>query len=342
MTVAETKSRGKADGGPAAAPVRAGVIGAGAFGRFHARKYAASANAEFVGAFDPDRRAAERVCAESGGRAFGALEELLGSVEAVSIAAPAARHGEIAEAALSAGRHLLIEKPIATDCAQSDHLIRSAREKGLVLQVGHQERFVLDAMRLDPEAQPIKFHSVRAGPFTGRCSDVSVVLDLLIHDLDLLLALKKSPARAVRAEAMRSRTESADIVKAEVEFEDGGVAELYASRDAPMTTRVMRLEYADGSLEFDFLSRRMSGAAPSACADVAAANRSLEAAAADPLGLAVEHFLGCIATGATPRISGEDGRAALALALEIERAAGLDRTGSPRVFANERIPVSES
>lgn len=341
MTVTEFKDAGN-PAARSAAPIRAGVVGAGAFGRWHAAKYASSARADFVGVFDPDARAAARACDAHGGRPFQSLEALFDAVDAVTIAAPAMIHGETAYAALSAGCHALVEKPIATDCAQADQLIRLAREKGLTLQTGHQERFVLDAMGLDPDAGLKSFYCVRAGPFTGRCDDVSVVLDLLIHDLDLLLSLKTSPVRDIRAEAIRSRTDFADIVKAEVEFEDGCVAELHASRDAPQKTRIMRLGFDDGVLEFDFLTRRLAGEAPSACADVPAANQSLALAAVDPLGLAVENFLACIATGASPRISGEDGRAALALALEVERAAGLSVAAAQARPANERLLVSES
>ncbi len=199
--------------------LRAGVVGAGAFGRIHARKYAEDARVHFVGVFDPDDERAGQLADTHGAEAFSSLDALLDAIDVLTVASPPSLHAGAALPALKAGKHVLIEKPLATDAKDGAELVRIAAEKRLVLACGHQERLVFEAMRLfsAPEA-PSFIESVREGPWTGRSADVSVTLDLTVHDLDLALRLLGRKPERVTATAKAEHGRAADWIEAKLDF----------------------------------------------------------------------------------------------------------------------------
>jgi predicted dehydrogenase len=293
--------------------LKAGVIGAGVFGGFHARKYAASPHASLVGVYDPDTARAEEVAGGVGAHAFDTAEALITASDVITIASPAATHYDLAGAALRAGRHVYVEKPLAMTIAQADALIALASARKLILQVGHQERFVLAAMGLPRrDAQPSKLEFARCGPANGRCEEVSAVLDLMIHDLDI--ARLFGFARPIRIDAAGDQHETV----ATLTFADGRICSFIASRRSNERRRFFRAEFADGAIEIDFLERRVINASGALLAanDCAAGLAALT----DPLGASVEAFLHSASTGNASIVDGAAGRGALELALLVDAA----------------------
>jgi predicted dehydrogenase len=301
------------------AGVRAGVIGAGVFGGHHAAKYASDPRIAFVGVYDLHHDRARALAREHGARGFDSLEALLAEVDAVTVASPAPTHGAIGCAALAAGRHALVEKPIAVTLADADAMVALAAEKKLVLQVGHQERFVFEAMGLLAVAErPRAIEARRMGPFSERGADVSVTLDLMTHDLDLSRRLAgRARAASIAATGRLERTDSLDHVEAEVCFEGGMTARLFASRLHDRRERVMRVEYESGVVEVDFVAKSFTNTTPHRLDPTFAETPS----ARDSLGANVTAFVDAVLGQASPAVSGADGREALALALAIDAAA---------------------
>ena len=235
-----------------------GVIGVGHFGRYHALKTAASERAVLVGVSDPDADRAAAVGAEAG-CVVRPLDELIAASDAVIVAAPADSHFALARRALEAGRHVLVEKPIAATVEEAEILGRLARERGLVLQVGHLERFSAAhgavAARM---GKPLYIEAVRIAPFKPRGTDVSVILDLMIHDLDLILALVAQPIESIDAVGAVVASAHEDIANARVRFVNGCVATVTASRISLKTERRMRIFSEAGYLAVDFAARRLS------------------------------------------------------------------------------------
>ncbi|MEZ5893859.1 MAG: Gfo/Idh/MocA family oxidoreductase [Parvularculaceae bacterium] len=290
--------------------VRIGVAGAGVFGGFHASKIHDHPGAMLGGIFDADAGRAGALAERFGARAFSDLSKFLDAVDAVIVAAPASVHFDLAHAALSAGKHVFVEKPITLNLADADALIGLARARDLILQTGHQERYVADAAGLFArDVSPAKIDCVRRTAASGRCEDVSVVLDLMIHDLDLVRRLTKTDL--VTAEASGGAHEAA----AKLMLGNGTIVSLRASRRADAPERRMTMTYGDGDITFDFVTRELTGAASPA---IDADNPPL--AFRDPLAFGADRFISAINTGETPFVSGEDGRAALAWALAIENA----------------------
>ncbi len=238
--------------------LRVGVAGTGHFGRFHALKLAASPAVTLVGVHDRNRARAELVAAEAGAPALG-WAALLAAAEAVIVAVPAAAHHRLGMAVLGAGRHVLMEKPIAVTSAEAEELAALAAARGLVLQVGHLERFSAGhAAILGRAGTPLYIEASRMGPFKPRGTDVSVILDLMIHDLDLVLELTGSSIEAAEAIGAAVASPQADIANARLRFASGAVATLTASRIAPRVERRMRVFGAGGLVKVDFAARRLS------------------------------------------------------------------------------------
>ena len=239
-------------------PLRIGLAGAGHFGRYHALKVAASSRAVLSGVHDRHEERGRAVSAEAGAPAVD-LPTLLEACDAVIVAVPAAAHHAIAAAALRAGKHVLVEKPIAATLAEADELAALAAARGLVLQVGHLERFSAAhgavAGRLGP---PLYIEATRIAPFKPRGTDVSVILDLMIHDLDLVLSLTDSPIDSVEAVGAPVASAHEDIANARIRFASGAVATITASRVAARTERRMRIFARDGYLAVDFANRRLT------------------------------------------------------------------------------------
>jgi len=292
--------------------LKAAVIGAGAFGRHHASKYRGLKDVELVAIADPSAEVRRGAIANHGVPGVADWRELLGTVDLVSVASPATTHSTIVRAFLNAGAHVLVEKPIATSIEEADALISLAEKTGKVLTVGHQERFVFaHTGLLDYEETPLEISCWRKGPWSGRGADVSVVLDLMIHDLDLVHQLIPGKVRSVQARGRCEKSLLADDVQAAVMFENGAVARLETSRIAPERSRGMRAIYSDGTVEIDFLTRKVSNTTP----------RVLNALdQGDPLAESVAAFVEAVRGGKTPLVRPEQARTALASALLIDEA----------------------
>ena len=238
--------------------LRMGLIGAGHFGRFHALKVASAPRAVLVGVHDVDMARAAAVGREAGGAPALALDALLAACDAVVIAAPAEAHHGLAARALEAGRHVLVEKPIAATLAQADALAALAAANGRVLQVGHLLRFSAEHRAISSRmTRPLFIEATRIAPYKPRGTDVSVILDLMIHDLDLVLSLVDSEIASVDAMGAAVSSTSEDIANARVRFANGCVATITASRVSIKTERRMRLFSQEGYLSADFAAREL-------------------------------------------------------------------------------------
>jgi predicted dehydrogenase len=238
--------------------LRVGVAGAGHFGRYHALKVAASSRTRLTGIYDPDLERAKTVGWEAGAKEM-AYEDLLAASDAVIVAAPAEVHYEMATRALRAGKHVLVEKPIAATLAQADELGALARERGLVLQVGHLERFSAAYQAMAGKiGAPLYIEATRIAPFKPRGTDVSVILDLMIHDLDLVLALIDSEIESVDAVGAPVASQFEDIANARLRFRNGAVATITASRISPRTERRMRIFAQNSYMAADFSARKLT------------------------------------------------------------------------------------
>ena len=299
-----------------------GVAGVGHFGKFHAAKIAASPRAELVAVADSDAARARDVAATHGVTGFSDGRDMVGQIDAVTIAVPTRAHFEVARAFLEAGVHVLLEKPIADDLDDAGRLIALADEKELVLQIGHLPRFSGAAeflrRRLD---NPLFIESLRIAPFKPRGTDVSVVLDLMIHDLDFILSLVHAPIASIDAAGAPVFSDSEDIANARVKFENGCIANITASRISLKTERQMRIFQSDAYIAVDFDKRKTrivgkKSAGPIAgLADVAMQEESYEEV--DELEREIEAFIAAVKNGTPPAVSGEDGRRALEAALNV-------------------------
>ena len=306
------------------APLRAAVVGAGAFGRYHAAKYAAMDGVQLSAIADPCVEARAQAMAKFGVPTHAEWRDLLGKVDLVSICSPAVTHAPIVRAFLEAGSDVLVEKPIATNLSEADALIALAEEKGRVLTVGHQERFVFaQSGLLDFGDAPLEVDCWRTGPWTGRGADVSAVLDLMIHDLDLVHQLVPGTVADVRANGRTTHGRLADEVEALVLFESGEQARLVASRIAGERRRGMRAVYPDGVIEIDFIARTVTNTTRRTL-------KSLELN--DPLGASVSAFVAAARMGASALVRPEEARRALETALLIDDAAA---PAAPRAASSE-------
>jgi predicted dehydrogenase len=296
------------------AGVRVAVIGAGHFGRFHAQKVAAAAGATLVGIHDRHGDRAAAVAAELGAPVLPSLEAAIDAAEAVIVATPTDAHAAIATAALAAGRHVLVEKPITATLAEADALVALAREKGLVLQVGHLERFSAARGAITRHiSRPLAMECVRVAPFRPRGLEVSVVLDLMIHDIDLVLMLAGGEPVSIEATGAAVLSDKPDIALARLGFADGRAANLSASRIAPGITRTLRIAGSDGTLEADLVARSLRRFS---AADGTVAEESWTDA--DSLAAQLAGFIAAVRREEAVVVDGAAGRAALAVALTIE------------------------
>lgn len=303
--------------------LRGGVIGAGVFGGYHARQYAQTEGAGLAAVFDPDLERAREVAARHGAVAFDDLDAFLSSVDVVTVASPGVRHAEGALAALRAGRSVYVEKPLAVDLEEADRILAEASRRGLVVACGHQERVVFEAIGLfsAPE-RPLRLEAVRQGPQSQRSLDISVVLDLMVHDIDLALSLAAGAPLAAEGEGHVAYSGGLDAVRAEVTFDDGFTAVFDASRMAPERRRTMRVVYPSGELEIDFLARTFRNTTGFDLNPDFAETPG----ARDPLGASVGAFLACVrGERDRPVVTGEEAARALDLALAIEQA--VEETG---------------
>ncbi|MCB1064241.1 MAG: Gfo/Idh/MocA family oxidoreductase [Verrucomicrobiae bacterium] len=297
--------------------VRAGVIGVGAMGRNHARIYSELENAELTAVFDADTERARAIADEFGGTVAGTIDELIAMVDAASVSTPTVTHREYGTALLEAGKHMLVEKPIADTLDDAKALISLAADRGCVLQVGHIERFNPVMAQLEARLNQPKFLEVhRLSPFPNRSIDIGVVLDLMIHDLEIILHLVDSPLVQIDAVGIAVLTRREDIANARLRFENGAVANVTASRISPERMRKIRVFQSDAYLSLDYQDQsgwiyRKDG--------MEIAREEVEVEKDEPLKCELAAFIECAAKGAAPKVSGEHGAAALDVALEITR-----------------------
>ena len=304
------------------ANIRAAVIGCGYLGRFHAQKWHALPGCTLVAVADPFAEARERVAAELNVRAVADWRDLLGQVDAVSIVTPTPLHHEIARECLEAGIHVLVEKPITTTVEEATDLIEVAGRVGRILQVGHLERFN-EAVRATEGlvSAPRFIESARLAPFKQRGTDVSVVLDLMIHDIDLIQSIVRSPITDIDAIGTRVFSDDIDIANARIRFESGCVANVTASRVSLKTERKLRIfddeRYVSVDLGQKVLTviRKSGETNESGLPQVAIDERTYEQG--DALRAEIEAFAESIRTGTSPLVGGHEGREALSTAIRI-------------------------
>ncbi|WP_395443109.1 Gfo/Idh/MocA family protein [Caulobacter sp. UC70_42] len=303
---------------PPSSSLRAGVIGAGVFGGYHAKKYAELEGVTLVGVFDIDLSRAQALAEPLGANGFDDMDAFLAAVDVVTVATPAVHHAEAALKALKAGKPVYCEKPLAVTPEDADRMVAAAAKAGVPLACGHQERVVFQAMGLlDIPEQPLRLEAMRRGVPSDRNLDVSVVLDLMIHDIDLALVLCEAQPMTVDGEGGITRSTSLDWVKVEAMFENGFIAVFDSSRVAEARERTMKVVYPSGEVEIDFLTRAFRNTTPFPLIE----NFTETPAGKDPLGLSVAGFLAAV-RGEAPRpvVTGEEAARALDLALAVEQA----------------------
>jgi predicted dehydrogenase len=297
--------------------VRVGVVGVGALGQHHARIYARLPGARLVGIHDLDPARAKEVAARHDTRVFESLQELLPAVDAVSVAVPTVDHHKVARPILGAGKHVLVEKPFAASLAEADDLIQAAAAGGAILQVGHVERFNPAFGLLRAAAKAPRFVEVhRLSVISTRSLDIDVVLDLMIHDLDLVLALDDSEPEQVDAVGVPVLTPRVDIANARLRFASGLIANLTASRVSTERVRKFRVFAPRTYVSADLAAReaqvyRLEGEREESEIRM----EQVSAPDQEPLQLELAAFLEAVRNGSHPTVSGTDGRRALALAL---------------------------
>lgn len=299
--------------------LRVAIVGAGVFGNYHAGKISAHPRAELIAIVDPDMTRAASIAdtyktETHTPRAASILTDVLSEIDAVIVSVPAKFHAEVAQIALGAGKHVLVEKPIAKDMAAAQALVESAKNQGCVLQVGHQERFVMQAIGLYavPE-KPTEIKAKRFSPYSVRNTDVSVTLDLMSHDIELVLSLMGAPI-SVNGHSQAVKSDTPDVSNGTLHFQNGATAFLQASRVAEASERIMKLTYPSGSVEIDFNSKTLTHTTPFQLN----ADFGQSPDAKDSLGAADDAFIRSCLDGARVFITGEDGAAALKIALQID------------------------
>jgi predicted dehydrogenase len=310
--------------------MKAGVLGVGSLGQHHARILREVPGAQMAGVYDDDPARLEKVSAELGVRAFRSRDELLESVDAAVIAVPTTAHAEVALAAIDAGVHLLIEKPIAHTLAEAEAIVDAAAARKLVVATGHVERFNGALRACEPYLEDPRFiESHRLAPFNPRGTDVAVVLDLMIHDIDLVLSLAGRAVEGVDAVGVPVLTPGADIANARISFDGGAVANITASRVSFERMRKIRFFQNSGYMSLDlaagtgeFLRLKPGARIPEGEVGVAALlglveRIELKGDGTEPLRAELEAWVSAVRGEAPLVVSGEDGRDALAVALRI-------------------------
>jgi len=303
--------------------LKVGVIGVGHLGEYHVQKYKAMSDVNLMGVVDSNPDRADEIAKRYGVKAFDGHEKLLDMVDAVSLAVPTEMHFEVAMDILSRGIHLLIEKPITYELDPADTMVNMAREKGLVFQVGLVERFNPAVVMMESLLnRPVFIESHRMNEFTTRGIDVDVVLDLMIHDLDIILHNVPSEVEEVHAVGMSVITGKTDVANARIVFEDGTMANLTASRVSSKTLRKIRAFQPDAYLSVNCLKRKISvirldvevkdlNEFPQLTPD------TTEFPGRDPLADEIASFVNAVMTRSEPVVSGDDGRKVLKVALDI-------------------------
>ena len=297
-------------------PVNVAVVGVGYLGKHHARIYSSLDTANLIAVVDPDNLAAKRAVSEYGGRVSDDFREILDEVDALSIVTPTSFHFDVALECLKAGKHLLIEKPITTTVEEADELIEVASQNNCIVQVGHLERYnpAVIAVR-NMVSDPGFIETVRVAPFQPRGTDVDVTLDLMIHDIDIVMSLLEGrEITDIRATGTKLLSEKIDAAKAWLEFEGGAKALITASRIAPEKKRSLSIHQRDSFVSVDYIDMKII---KSTKTDNGINSQSVDIVAHEPLKEEIRDFLRCVKDKERPMVSAVEGRRALKVALEI-------------------------
>jgi predicted dehydrogenase len=302
--------------------LRVAVLGVGYLGRFHALIYSRMADVDLIGVVDPNVARAEAVAAEAGCAAVADVGELADRLDAVSVVVPTTAHLEVAAPLLRRGIHILMEKPIAATKAQGEELVRLADQSGSVLQIGHLERFNAGVMALAEQIErPRYVEAQRMGAFVERATDVDVVSDLMIHDIDIVLSLIDSELCDISAVGTRVLTEHVDIASARLQFANGAVANVVASRVSDKKTRRIRVFQEKKYLSLDFIEQAIDVAYPRIAPGAERAEivrERMHVKPVKPLDRELEAFVGCVRSGRRPLVDGRVGLEALEVALKVQ------------------------
>ena len=315
--------------------IRVAIAGCGEFGRNHARVYREMESAELVGVFDTDTARAAAFAQEFATPVFSSLQQMQDRVDAASVAVPTVSHAEVGCSLMALGIDVLVEKPMAKDLADADALLAAAKKYARILQVGHVERFNPAVLAVEPIInRPLFFEVHRLGVFTPRSLDVDVIYDLMIHDLDILLALVGEPVIEVKAVGIPVLSDKVDIAHARLEFTGGAVANVTASRVSTERVRKVRFFQQHEYISLDYARRdALRVGVKRAGPEPEFAFEKLPSAGVEPLRAELEAFLHAVRTRKEPKTNGTAGRAALELATRVmaciqEHAARVQPTGS--------------
>lgn len=300
-------------------PLKVAVIGVGYLGKIHAKIYSAMENIDLVAVMDTDYAAAQAVAESCQCEARTEIGNLPDIVDAVSIVVPTSLHLEVARYFLEKGVHTMLEKPVAPSVDESQKIVDLAKTHGAILQIGHLERFNAGVMKLAEMAENPRFIEVhRLGKFVERATDVDVVTDLMIHDIDIVLSLVKSPLTSISATGCKVITDHVDIANARLEFENGAVANVTASRVSRNQFRRIRVFSQKRYLGLNFADQQLEevkpGDIPEGGKFPELEHRDIEVIAQLPLNAELAHFADCIANNIRPLVSGEDGLLAVEVA----------------------------
>jgi predicted dehydrogenase len=310
--------------------MRAGIVGVGSIGKNHARIYSELAGVEFAAVLDTNPETARTISEKYGVKIASNLEEFVDLIDVATVATPTPGHFEVGRFLLKRGKHVLIEKPITETPEQAQELVKLAQERSLVLQVGHVERFnpVLSALekRL---TRPRFIEAHRLSPYPFRSVEIGVILDLMIHDLEIILHLVRSPVKSIDAVGVPVLSKGEDIANARIRFENGCVANITASRISPEKTRKIRVFQADAYLSLDYqnqtgeMDRLVNGKI---------IRESVEINKEEPLKRELQSFVDCSRNGVQPVVTGSEAAAALALAIQITELTKLANEESARAL----------
>lgn len=307
--------------------IRTAVVGVGYLGKFHAQKYAQLDSAELVAVCDANLDIAQSIADEHNVPAFTDYQELIGKVDAVSIVVPTQKHYEVAKVFLENNIHVLLEKPITSTVEEATELVQIAEKNKCVFQIGHLERFNPAVLALENELkQPLFIESNRIAPFNPRGADVNVILDLMIHDIDIILDFAKSPVKHIDANGVAVISKGIDIANARITFESGCVANVTASRVSMKSERIMRIFQHDAYISIDFQNKKLAihnkgdGEMYPGIANIESNERTFEQG--DALFSEIKSFINAITTNSPPVVSGKAGLLALQTATKISELLG--------------------
>ncbi len=305
--------------------IKAGVLGVGSLGQWHARIYSEMPDVELVGVFDADRKRAQEIAERYHTKAFRTAEELADATEALSIVVPTDKHRLVAGMAIAKGKHVLVEKPIAATTQEAEELVHLAQQKGVILQVGHVERFNPVLSVVNPaKAKPLYVEALRIAPYPPprfgllpRGTEVSVILDLMIHDLEIILHLVQSKVVDIRAVGVPILSKSEDIANVRLRFENGCVANVTASRISMEKQRKIRMFLPDAYVSLDYqeqtgkiLRKKLLGIE----------KKDIPIHKGEPLALELRSFADCVRNRSEPVVDGEHAAEALKLAVAIVKS----------------------